>query len=44
MAVRPFLLLLKRTDCDRPYLALWVDNSEILVGVKPGPDRVKKNP
>lgn len=28
---RPFLILLERRDAERPYFALWVDNSELLV-------------
>ena len=28
---KPFLLLLKRTDSANPYLAVWVENSELLV-------------
>ena len=29
-----FLLLLRRKDSAQPYLALWVDNAEVLVGEK----------
>ena len=28
----PFLLMLRRKASQQPYLALWVDNAEILVG------------
>ena len=28
---RPFLILLARRDADRPYLAIWVDNPDVLV-------------
>jgi len=28
---KPFLVLLKRVGAKTPYLALWVDNSELLV-------------
>lgn len=27
---RPFLLYMKRRDCDRPYLVMWIDNAELL--------------
>ena len=33
----PFLLMLRRTDRDHPYLALWVDNAEVLVGERKAP-------
>ncbi|QEE50097.1 hypothetical protein FUA48_11055 [Flavobacterium alkalisoli] len=28
---KPFLLLLKRRDSKNPYLAVWVQNTELLV-------------
>ena len=28
---RPFLIMMKRAQADRPYFALWVDNPELLV-------------
>lgn len=28
---KPFLILMKRTDSDRPYFALWVGNASLLV-------------
>ncbi len=29
---KPFLILLERTNAPMPYFALWVDNSELLMG------------
>jgi hypothetical protein len=28
---KPFLVLLKLASSDKPYFAMWVDNSEVLV-------------
>jgi hypothetical protein len=32
---KPFLILMKRTDSDRPYFALWVGNASLLVPATP---------
>jgi hypothetical protein len=32
---KPFLILMKQTNSEHPYFALWVGNASLLVGTTP---------